>query len=236
MTLRSARWACGLLRVVAPAGIIAFVLRADPAAAQSVPSAPVRSLEVAVGALWVGSLDLGRSTAGLLRADRSLLTLFSAETRLGPGAGIEVHVATAVTPGFAVEASAAWTRIEMQAAVSGDFEGVPSTTLTAVVSRASVEGSALWTVRRTDRASIFVRAGAGWMRELAGDFTLMEDGVVGNAGAGVKYWWGADRANASRRLGLRVDGRAALRYGGIAVGSRVTRVAPAVSASLLIGF
>jgi hypothetical protein len=65
--------------------------------------------------------------------------------------------------------------------------------------------------------------------------TLADNGVIGNAGAAVKYWWG-DSSSVGRRLGLRLDGRAVLRSGGVDVGAGSLQVAPAASADLMIGF
>ena len=74
------------------------------------------------------------------------------------------------------------------------------------------------------------------MRELAAGATVAETGVIGNVGTAVKYWWGAPSSIQRRRLGLRLDGRAVLRSGGVDLGVTGVRVAPAASADLMIGF
>ena len=64
----------------------------------------------------------------------------------------------------------------------------------------------------------------------------VEDGVIANAGAGMKYWWRERPRGALRRLGLRVEGRASMQVVGASrLGDDRRRVIapvfPAVSSS-----
>jgi hypothetical protein len=192
--------------------------------------------EAAIGGFWLGAMSLGRSSADLDRSGGGSLPIFRSDVRMGPGAGVEVHAGRALTGRLSVEGTGTWTLMEIRTRVSGDLEDAPAATLTTDVSRLAVEVSALWTVRGHARRSIFVRAGGGWMRELAGGLTLAEDGAIGNIGGGVKYWWRNPAQGRGRRMGVRVDGRAVLRSRGANLGSGTVRMAPAASASLIVGF
>lgn len=205
--------------------------------AEGQPRSGARSLEAAFGVSWVGTMPTGDRSADLARPDGGPLSLFRTKVSIGPGPGAEVHVSKAVSPGFAAELSGSWTRLEIRTEIIADSEGAALVTATTSLSRIAIEGSGLWTLAGTsDATSFFVRAGGGWMRELAAGAVLAADGAVGNAGAGVKYWWGTSIPGRGRRWGLRVDGRAVLRWRGVDLGTRTVRVAPAASANLMIRF
>jgi hypothetical protein len=181
-------------------------------------------------------MPLGDRNASLTRPDGRPLSVFQGEISMGPGPGAEVHFGRAVGTRLAVEATGTWTFTTTRAKVSSDIEGATDATLTEDLSRFSVEGSTLWRLAGGDRRALYLRGGAGWMRELVSGGTLAETGVIGNVGAAVKYWWGAPSSGQRRRLGLRLDGRAVLRSGGVDLGVSGVRLAPAASADLMIGF
>jgi hypothetical protein len=225
------------MRVAAPVLFACAIAVLQPAVAEGQPRPAARSLEAAFGALWVGTMPLGDRSADLSRPDGGPQSLFRTDVSIGPGPGAEVHVSKAVSPGFAAELSGSWTRLEVRTEVTADTEGAALVTATTSLSRISIEGSGLWTLAGDgDATSFFVRAGGGWMRELAAGAVLGAAGAVGNAGAGVKYWWGTSIPGRGRRWGLRVDGRAVLRWRGVDLGTRAVRVAPAASANLMIRF
>ena len=75
------------------------------------------------------------------------------------------------------------------------------------------------------------------MRELAETGALTEDGAIANVGGGMKYWWRDQARGACRKLGLRVEGRAAIRsVGHLRSVEQSTRVAPVLAGGLVIGF
>jgi hypothetical protein len=224
-------------RAAAVAVLIAAATVATAPAAWAQTGSRTAGAELAAGALVVGAMSLGSSTADLLRPDGGPLTLFRSAARLNPAPGLELHVSAPVTSRVSVEATGTWVPTDVRTRITDDFEDVPDATLTTGMSRFSVEGSLLATLAgRGARTSVFIRAGAGWMREVAGGAALAADGVIGNIGAGVKYWWGTQPPVGGHRLGVRVDGRAVLRWRGLSLGATAVRVAPAASADLLIGF
>jgi hypothetical protein len=195
-----------------------------------------RRRELAVGAVVVGTMSLGASTADLVQSNGGTLTLFRAESRLSVRPGAEIHIGAPLTSRWFAEATGTWTHGDVRTHVDSDIEGVAATTITTSLSRFSIEGSALFTLLGDDRRSLFIRGGGGWMRELAGGGTFSEDGVIGNAGAGIKYWTRARSAAGGRRYGLRVDGRVVLRAKQHALGADTLRIAPSASADLMVGF
>ena len=74
------------------------------------------------------------------------------------------------------------------------------------------------------------------MRELTGSGALIEDGFIGNAGAGVKYWWVERPTGRIRRVGLRVEGRMSIRSAALTLGESKTRFAPVVVGGIVFGF
>jgi hypothetical protein len=184
----------------------------------------------------MGSMPLGERDALLTRPGGGPFPLFTSEVSFGPGPGLEVHFGRAVGARVGLEGSGAWTFTRIRATLTSDVEGIADTTVSEDVARFSVEGSALVRVAGDVRRSISLRAGAGWMRELAGGSTLAGTGVIGSLGAAVKYWWGTSSSVQRRQVGMRLDGRAVLRSGGVDLGDSGVRLAPAGSAALMIRF
>jgi hypothetical protein len=184
----------------------------------------------------MGSMSMGSRDATHTRPSGGPLLIFNSDASLGPGPGIEVHFGRPAGSRLEFEATGAWTFTTIRTKVSADIEGAQDTTVTEDLTRFSIEGSALWRLAGGAKRALYLRGGAGWMRELAAGSTLADDGVIGNVGAAVKYWWGASSSAQRRRLGLRLDGRAVLRSGGVDLGASGVQVAPAASADLMIGF
>ncbi len=219
------------------AGIFALAMAgaAASASAQTAQATPARQWEFAGGVSFVAPATLGTTSAELLRPDGSSLTLFRARNETGAGRGLEAHIGTAVARRFDVEMSGIWMRFDARAVISGDAESVPGVTLTETLTRFSIEGAAVWKLVDGVRVQWFVRGGAGWMRELSSDMALASDGVVVNAGGGMKYWPGATRPGQGR-FGLRAEVRLLGRRGGIAIDDGSFRLWPVVAGSALVRF
>jgi hypothetical protein len=211
---------------------VLVVLLARPAEGQT----GLSGYELSVGALAVGTMPIGSGDATHSRPSGGPLLIFNSDVSFGPGPGMEVHFGRPAGSRFAFEATGTWTFTTMRSTVSADIEGAPNATATEDLIRFSIEGSALWRVAGGAKRALYLRGGTGWMRELAAGSTLADSGVIGNVGAAMKYWWGAASPSQRRRLGLRLDGRAVLRSGGIDLGAGGVQVAPAASADLMIGF
>jgi len=192
--------------------------------------------ELGVSLLWQGPMSAGSASADLIRPDGGVLPLLRTQADFGAGPGVEVRLATAVTRRLAAAVTGSWTRTDVRVRVTEDVDGAPPLTLAETVSRVAIEGAGLWTLATRPRASIYARAGAGWMREVAGGGLLVEDGGIGTVGAGVKYWWRLPPPGRGRALGLSAEGRAVVRSGGLRLGARGLRVSPAASVGLVMGF
>jgi hypothetical protein len=182
----------------------------------------------------MGPIGQGTSTANLIAPDGSMLTLFSTRNRLAPAFGVDVLLGRALTATFSVEAAGAWTRGELESRVSSDFEGADLTIVRTALSRFTIEGAGAWVFQRRERFDAFVRGSAGWMRELGGERVLVDDGLVGTVGAGVKYWLRVRPSGRVKRTGVRVEGRVVVRSGGLSFGDRSAGIAPAVAGSFIL--
>jgi hypothetical protein len=212
--------------------VLSTVVASAPAAAQSSPG----RYELSIGAVMMGPMPIGERDATLTRPTGAPLVLFNSDITVGAGPGAEIHFGRGLGPRLALEATGTWAFTKIHTRASSDFENATEATLTEDLSRFSIEGSALWRVAGGAARALLLRGGAGWMRELTPGATLAENGVIGNVGAAVKYWWGTSSSTRGRRLGLRLDGRAVLRAGGIDLGAEGVRVAPAAAADLMFGF
>lgn len=205
-----------------------------PGVAQTV--APERRAEIDVGIVWTGAGSFGSRDANLTTPGGGNLALFSTSSRLTPGFGPEAHIAFRVSKRLRAELTGAWSRTKFETRVTSDFEGASAVTTTLPVSVFSVEGSAVWYFGRRGRLEPFARGGAGWMRELTSDSILTANGVIANAGAGMKYWWHERSRGRFRRLGLRAEARLVTRSGGLSLGAGTRVAGPAMSISAILGF
>ncbi|HYN07275.1 MAG TPA: hypothetical protein VES67_07790 [Vicinamibacterales bacterium] len=202
-------------------------------AAQKPSSHPV---ELAVGGLVSGETSYGSLDAEFITNSGGRLTVFRTESALRPGFGLEVDLGIGLTRSLAIEASGGWTRADFRTRISSDLEEVADAVLKEHLTRYSVEGAALWTFARRGKSSWFARGGAGWMRDLTGNDSLVEDGILGSFGIGVKYLWNQAAQGGLRVTGFRVEGRALAHKRGLTIGDDKLRLTPAVSGSLIFGF
>jgi hypothetical protein len=189
-----------------------------------------------VGVLWTGAAPLGAANANLTAPDGSAFVLFSTSNDIGPTVGVEVRLAVRATRRLRAEASGCWSRGDLRSRISGDFEGAAAVTSTLRVSVFSVEGSALWSMSQRGRFETFLRAGAGWMRELTVDNVLSADGAIASGGAGVKYWWREGGRGVLNHVGLRSEFRLVGRSGGLSLGTNRRLITPGATAGVMIGF
>jgi hypothetical protein len=211
------------------------LLTATVAAAQPAP-APSHRPEIVVNVLWTGGAGYGSSSANLTTPAGSPQPLYSTASRLAAGAGAEVQLDFRVTAHLRAQASGTWSRADLVTEVRADFEGVAPLTATLPVSLFTVEGSAVWSFHPRGRLEPFARAGAGWLRERTSDGGLRADGLVVNAGGGVKYWWRRQPRGLLKRFGLESEVRLAVRSGALTLGTRTMLAAPAVTVGAMVGF
>ena len=224
---------------VAIAALTAIVVSGGAAQAQTQApkqKRPPRAKTLSFGGVWVAPLSLGTATAGLERPDGSQLVVFQAENDLGPGLGVETGLAIELRRNFLVEISGGWVHSELRTRVSDDVESAPDLTLTETLTRFSVEASGLWQFRTRGATAYFVRGGAGWMRELTGGASLVEDGVVANGGLGLRHWWRDNQRGSLRQFGFRAEFRLNFRSTSLSQVEPAARISPAATGMLVIGF
>lgn len=217
-------------------GLCVAAATATPAVAQTGARPPVqREHEAAIGVVVAGPASLGSSSATLIRPNGTPLELFRVENRFAFRYGVEAVLGYQLARRFWLEGAGSWTRGDIESRVESDFEDATLLTAATKLSRFAVEGGGLVALNEPGAATWFLRGTAGWMRELGGDNVLAENGIIGNAGFGVKYWW-RDPATGSRKIGLRLEARANARTGGIALGEDKLRVAGVGFAGLMFGW
>jgi len=220
-----------------PVALLLVFATAVPSNAQTSPQprAPRTPWELAIGAQVILPASLGSTDANLLDPTGAPLRLFRTSTDTGLGLGLEANVGAAVSKRFDVEFSGAWTRFDVRTEITDDFEDVPGTTATETLTRFSAGGAVLWRFAQGERAAWFLRGGVGWMRELSSDAALAEDGLLLDAGVGVKYWFSTNAAGEGR-FGLRAEFRVLNRRQGIEIDDGSTRLWPVVVGTAVLKF
>jgi hypothetical protein len=215
------------------AGIV--LLTPVPGLAQPSPASSGRAVQLSLGGLVFGETSFGNIDAEYIASNGSRLVVFRTENALRPGFGLEVHLGVALSPAFEVEASGSWARADLRSRVLDDVEGVGTTVVKEPLNRFGLEGAALWVFSRRGKVAWFARGSAGWMRDLTGNDSLVEDGFAGSAGGGMKYLW--NQAGGGFRIaGFRVEGRVLAHKGGVRIGPDRVRWTPAAAGSLIMGF
>jgi hypothetical protein len=200
------------------------------------PSASSHRPEIDIGFVGTGGVDLGSNPANETTPTGGTQPLFTTSNRMSAGSGLEATMGIRLVGGLLAGVSAGWSHTEFQSTLNGDFEGAAPVTATLGASLFSVEGSAAWVFHRSGKMQPFVRASAGWLRELTEGGVLASDGSVANVGGGVKYWWRDRAKGAFRRFGFRSELRVTVRSGTVMLGTSTKQVAPAVVLGALIGF
>jgi hypothetical protein len=191
-------------------------------------------LEFTVGATLNGPSSAGTTRAELLDSAGNSLTVFESKQRMTAAIGLAGAMSYRLRPRLALEVSGGWTRPDVESRIVDDFEGADDMTLSLGTHRFTVELSAVRHFGRRGALEPYARAGAGWLRELTRDRTLVDDGLAAHVGGGAKYWLREGRPGWLGDVALRADVRLSARRGGIAPGDAGTRWSPDVVAGLVI--
>ena len=207
--------------------LIAALLSATPAFAQSPPR-----LLVDVGAVVVGAAGAGNTTANYTAPDGSQVPLFSLAKSVGPAIGVNSHLQIRLTPRVAFEVTGEWTRPNLRTKLSGDAEA-DDVTARQPIHRFVLGGGAVVRLKPFGNWHTFARGSVGWLRELSDDLTLWQDGWVVQAGGGANYQWKEQRGH-FRPYAIRTDFWLDIRHGGLKFSSKPRLFAPAFSAALIL--
>jgi hypothetical protein len=215
----------------------ALLLVAAPAAAQSAPATDPGRLDLTIGVVWIGRADVGSRDARETTGTGDTLPLFSSSTTLASVTGLEGRVGFRVMPRLEAEAYGSYAKPRLETRVNGDFETSNAPlTVADTLEQFTIGGAALWYVRVPRLGTrVFLRGGAGYLRQLENGGVLVVTGRTYEAGAGLKFplvsrqtgWW--------KGIGARVDARAVVRQKGVTLDGRA-HTSPAVGAALFVRF
>jgi hypothetical protein len=231
-----------VIRLVLPVVAAAMVLPASSALAQAGATSstdPAGRLELAIGAVWSGRVPLGARDANETTGSGGTFRLFSSSTELGSVSGLEGHIGLRVMSRLEAEASGSYGKPDMRTRVDSDFETSNAPlTITDKVQQFTIGGAALWyprVPRLSGRARAFVRAGAGYLRQLENDGALIVTGRTYDVGGGLKLALASRQAGWLKGIGARLDARAIVQQKGVIFDNR-THVSPALGASVYVRF
>ena len=195
------------------------IFGAHPAAAQPRPANNTPRTEIAVGLDWMGGTSFGTQSANEVVASGGAFPLFSVSSELGGAVGVDVKIARRLRNAFALEVSGSYSRPELRSTTSADVEGAPPVTATDRLRQITIEGAVLfkpdrWRVGR--RASPFLSAGVGYLRQLHEGDTLVQDGQLYAFGGGLKIPMLTRGRKRLSEVGLRADVRVVVRSHGVA--------------------
>jgi hypothetical protein len=201
-------------------------------------SAAEAQVTVSGGLDWTGGYDIGTSSAQLRAntpgATPPPYTLFNVDARIAPAPGAEVRVGVVVRPQFTVEGGVMFARRRLPFRIFGDAE-IPSESFAGEsLQHFLFDAGVQWELpgRFPPRLRAFASGGAGYLRQLHQDRTLVESGQVYYAGGGARYWL-RGLPDSDRSIGVRGDVRVNVRRGAIEFEER-TRIYPTVSVLMFI--
>lgn len=191
------------------------------------------------GVGWSSGYDIGRSTAELRTNSPGSLTpsfrLFNVDSRISPSPGAEVRVGVALPHDFTLEGGVSFARRRLAFTISGDPETTAQQFDGETLQHYVFDAGLLWELPllRGTRVRAFAGGGAGYLRLLHQDRTLVETGEIYYAGGGARYWL-RGRPTSSRSLGIRGDLRLNVRRRGIDFENRA-RTYPTASLLMFVG-
>ena len=196
------------------------------------PRAP--SIEVSVGALFMGGHSGGEKTAEITanQTGGAPYTLFKSRSRIDSAPALEARLGWRLSRLFTIEGGVLTARPQLTTRLSGDIENAPDITASEDLSVYIIDAAVLasFSTKPGSHVIPFVRAGYGYVRELHEDNALVKTGSGFHAGGGVTMWF-----NPRRTLGLRADARVFIISGGIDLDGG-TRTQGAGGASVVFAF
>ena len=211
---------------------------ARPARAQEAPVLRAHRVVVEGGMVWSGGYAIGDASAQLrsnaVGATPPLFTLFSTSSRIAPVAHASVRVGFTLTPQLLVECGASFGMPRVGVAITQDTEAGAQELEGEELQQYVFDGALVWhlPVRLGSRLRPFIIGGAGYLRQLHEERTMVETGQIYYGGVGARYWIRGGSGTA-RSLGLRTDLRANVRRAGIDFENKV-RVFPTLAVHLFL--
>ncbi|MGE0702938.1 MAG: hypothetical protein AB7F99_04905 [Vicinamibacterales bacterium] len=202
--------------------------------------APRDRFGVAVGGRWIGPASLGRTDATLTTPSGGTVTLFSTNTELESVSSVEARAGVRIWRGMHVEATAAIGFARLVTRIDDDFEGTADNDVSESIRQLTLGAALLAELGGRPfggRLVPFITAGGGYVKQLHGGRSLVNAGHTYHGGFGVNYLFRSGTGWTGRQtaVGLRFDGRADVRAGGIVLDEQ-THTAFSVGALLFYRF
>ena len=209
--------------------------------AAAAPSASGARVELALGAAWLGGLDLGVREAvlasnGVPTGPGS--TLFRADAALTGSPALDARLGVRLTPTITVEGTFTWARPDLSVRIADDRETGDRVVAREVLDQFTLGGGLAWSLPRwrlADRFVPFVSAGAAYLRQLHEGRALVDAGAVYHAGGGVRWPLRDRSAGWVRHLGARLEASGVVRTGGVEFADGL-RLSASAGASVTLGF
>jgi hypothetical protein len=201
------------------------------------PSLRRNHVTLAGGLNLAGSYPIGDGTAELRGngqgANPPPFKLFTAESSVESTFGGEFRVAFGLSKDLSIELGVGYSSPGVRTELSQDAEATAVTLDAEHLAQYVVDVGATWQLPRPvigDRVRPFVSGGAGYLRQLYDERTLVETGRIYYAAGGVRVWLsGGDGRRQS--LGIRSEVRAMWRQDGVEFEDK-TRLWPAMTAMI----
>jgi hypothetical protein len=164
-------------------------------------------LYAGAGAGWIGGASLGDRPAELRAPSGGPYRLFNSETTLAGGGSFDARVGVALSRRWAVEGRAAIEKPEIRTVVSSDAETTGSFTLVESIDQYVFDGGVVIHLdgMRAMGLRPFVTGGAGYIRRLHEEQSLVEDGHLFYVGGGFTHALFARSQGFIRAASVRVD-------------------------------
>lgn len=202
----------------------------------NVPSAP--RLEVSAAVSWIGAISQDIPDAFEEDRDGKPYLLFATESEIRQAVAYGARIGLRLTGRLHVETGVFYSKPELVVHVSEDVEGAEDATVGDAISQFQVDVgmlAQLTRVRPGQRTIPFATAGAGYLRELHEEQTLLVTGRSYYLGGGLKRILTIRQGSSLRAAGVRVDGRLVARSKGAGFDDRV-HLAPSFGGSLFFSF
>lgn len=229
-----AGWGAEVLRCLG--ALVLWCLSAGVVSAQEPPALRAHRVVLEGGVVWSGSYNVGDVTAQLrsnaVGSTPPPFAWFSSSSEVGHAASAAARVGFTLSPRVMVEGGATFGMPHVAVTITGDAEAGQQQLAGEQLKQYLLDGALVWhlPVRLGTRLRAFAVGGAGYLRQLHEERTLVETGQVYYAGVGARYWFRGG-SGSGRALGLRGDLRANFRRGGIDF-EDTTRLYPTVGVHL----
>ena len=201
------------------------------------PPVPGR-MELSFGGRWSGSTLVGSRDATLTQPDDRTFPFFSTTSEEGQAVAVEGRVGARLTDALHIEAAVSYGRFDLRSSITADAEEVPDVTVSEAITELTVGVGLveyLPGLAAGQRIVPFVSLGGGLARQLHDERTLVETAGFGYLGGGIAVLTFAQPEAGLKAVGLRVEARARLRKGGVALDDDV-HLSPEAGASIVLRF